>query len=234
MKKFDTFKTVQLVLFICITAITLFVILTDEKLYQLIASDPHIRMLCILLWIALGLSFFFIFWDFSLFSSFKREYRELDFALSSDPVSGIANRYSCDSIIEKYLDKPLPKDIGCIMFDLTNLQKINQTYGHIQGNTLIRDFSGILQSTSLNLCFVGRNGGNKFLALFEKCSDEKLKNFLERIEIKIERHNSLEGTYPIFYRYGIAFGESPSIKSITDLIALSNTRLYSEDAYETT
>lgn len=234
MKKFDTFKTIQLILFICITAVSLFVILTDKELYQLIASDVHIRMLCIVLWIALGLSFFFIFWDFSLFSSFKREYRELDFALSSDPVSGIANRYSCDSIIEKYLDKPIPDGIGCIMFDLTNLQKVNQTYGHTQGNELIREFSGILQSTSLNFCFVGRNGGNKFIALFKECNNEKLNNFLEHIEVKVERHNSLEGTYPIFYRYGIAFEEGPSIRSITDLIALSNKRIYNEDTYETT
>lgn len=234
MKKFDIFKTIQLILFICVTGISLFIVLTDKELYQLVASDPHIRMLCVMLWIALGLSFFFIFMDFSLFSSFKREYREMDFAISSDPVSGIANRYSCDSVIEKYLDKPLPQDIGCVMFDLTNLQETNQAYGHIQGNELIREFSGILQSTSLNTCFVGRNGGNKFLALFEKCSDEKLKDFLERIEVKIERHNSIEGTHPILYRYGIAFKEDPSIRSITDLIALSNKRIYNEDTYETT
>ena len=63
---------------------------------------------------------------------------------------------------------------------------------------------------------------------------KKLNNFLERIEVKVERHNSLEGTYPIFYRYGIAFEEGPSIRSITDLIALSNKRIYNEDTYETT
>lgn len=233
MKKFDVFKTIQLVLFICTAAISLFVILTDGELYQMIASDPHVRILCIMLWTALVLSFFFIYMDFSLFSSFKKEYRELDFALSSDPVSGIANRYSCDSVIEKYLDKPLPRNIGCIMFDLTNLGDINRTYGHIEGNELIREFSGILQSTSLNLCFVGRNGGNKFLALFEECNDEKLKDFLEHIEIKIERYNSIEEAHPIFYRYGIAFNEDSSIKSITDLIALANRRIYNEDTYET-
>ena len=165
-KKFDRYKTVHLILFILLAGIGLFIILTDPELYQMIANNSHIRALCILLWIVFVLSFLFIFMDFSLFSTFKKDYRELDFAVSSDPVSGIANRYSCDSIIEKYLDKPIPDGIGCIMFDLTNLQKVNQTYGHTQGNELIREFSGILQSTSLNFCFVGRNGGNKFIALF--------------------------------------------------------------------
>lgn len=227
MKKFDIYKTVQLVLFVGLAGVSLFIILTDPRLYQLIANDPQIRTLSILLWAALGLAFLFTFMDFSLFSSFKREYRELDFAVSSDPVSGIANRYSCDAIIEKYLDKPLPKKIGCIMFDLTNLQEVNEKSGHIQGNELIREFSGILQTTSLGLCFVGRNGGNKFIALFEECTDEKLKTFLERVNKKVDRHNEMLDALQILYRYGISFDEGEEIQTITDLIALSNRRIYS-------
>lgn len=228
MKRFDIFKTVQLVLFVCLAGVSLYMILTDSKLYQLVANDAQIRTLCILLWISFGLSFLFTFMDFSLFSTFKREYRELDFAVSSDPVSGIANRYSCDALIEKYLDKPLPKKIGCIMFDLTNIQEINEKYGHIQGNIVIREFSGILQTTSIGLCFVGRNGGNKFIALFENCTDEKLKTFLERVDKKVDRHNEMSDNLQILYRYGISFDEGNEIKTITDLISLSNRRIYAE------
>lgn len=228
MKKFDFFKTVQLILFVGLAGVSLYIILTDSRLYQLVATDAQIRTLCILLWAALGLSFLFTFMDFSLFSTFKREYRELDFAVTSDPVSGIANRHSCDTLIEKYLDKPLPKKIGCIMFDLTNIQEINETYGHLRGNELIREFSGILQTTSLGLCFVGRNGGNKFIALFENCTEEKLKTFLERVDKKVDQHNESTDTLQILYRYGIGFDEGSDVRTITDLIALSNGRIYNE------
>ena len=226
MKKFDIFKTVQLLIFVALAGLGLFLILTDSRLYQLVATDSQIRTLCILLWAALGLSFLFIFMDFTLFSSFKREYRELDFAVHSDPVSGIANRNSCDALIEKYLDKPLPENLGCIMFDLTNIKEINEAHGHIQGNALIRDFSSILQSTSMNLCFVGRNGGNKFLAIFEDCTEEKLNSFLDLVDAKVDQHNSSEGSFPIAYCYGIAFHEDSSVSTITDLISLSNRRIY--------
>ena len=113
------------------------------------------------------------------------------------------------------------------MFDLTNLQEVNEKYGHIQGNELIREFSGILQTTSLGLCFVGRNGGNKFIALFEECTDEKLKTFLERVNKKVDRHNEMPDALQILYRYGISFDEGEEIRTITDLIALSNRRIYS-------
>lgn len=226
MKKFDIFKSVQLILFILLAAISLLIILIDSELYQQIANNIHIRALCIMLWAALVLSFLFIFMDFSLFSTFKKDYMELDFAVSSDPISGIANRYSCDTIIEKYLDQPLTDNIGCIMFDLTNIGKINQTMGHIAGNDLIRDFSGILQASSINLCFVGRNGGNKFLALFENCSTQKMNTFLSRVNKKVKHYNGNAISAPIRYQYGSACLEDTDAKTITDLIALSNDRIY--------
>ena len=226
MKKFDVFKTIQLVLFIILTAVGLYIIFTDHELYQLIANDPHIRALCILLWAALVMTFLFIFMDFSLFSTFKKDYRELDFAVSSDPVAGIANRYSCDTLIEKYLDKPLPSDIVCIMFDLTNIGEVNRLWGHIRGNEMIYEFSGILQSSSANMCFVGRNGGNKFLALFENGSSQKMNTFLTRVDKKVKKHNADSGDIQIQYEYGSAYREGEKVKTITDLIALSNQRIY--------
>ena len=48
------------------------------------------------------ISFLFIFLDFTLYSTFKKDFKELDYAVSSDPVAGIANRFSCDAVIEKY------------------------------------------------------------------------------------------------------------------------------------
>lgn len=43
MKKFDIFKTIQLIIFVLLTGIALYIIFTDHELYRLIASNPHIR-----------------------------------------------------------------------------------------------------------------------------------------------------------------------------------------------
>lgn len=225
MKKFDIFKTIQLIIFVLLTGIALYIIFTDHELYRLIASNPHIRVLCILLWATCGISFLFIFLDFTLYSTLKKDYKELDYAVSSDPVAGIANRFSCDAVIEKYLDKPLPSDLGSVMFELSNIYDINKTYGHLEGNNLIREFSGILQRASTGYAFVGRNGGNKFLAIIEKCDQEKLNDFLKRVDDRLEIHNQNAEQPPIFIKYGIAFNEGPDINSVTQLIALSNERI---------
>lgn len=226
MKKFDTLKTIQLIVFILLTAACVAIVFLNKNLFHLIAAQPDVRLMCIMLWLALGLIFLFTFLDFSLFSAFKHDYRELDYAVHSDPVAGIANRYSSDVLIEKYLDKPLPENMGCIMLELSNIKEINDLYGHVQGNKLIRDFSNILKLTSVDLCFVARNGGNKFLALFEEGTEEKIAVFLSRIDQKVNANNSSPESYPIKYNYGIAFREGEKAKTITELIALSNRRIY--------
>ncbi|MEQ2473585.1 GGDEF domain-containing protein [Laedolimicola intestinihominis] len=229
MKKLDIAKTVQLIIFLILTLVSIDLVLLDPELYHMAGSDTRVRFLCGVLWLVLLLSFAFLLTDFILLSSYKKDYRELNHVVHSDPVAGIANRFSCDALIDRYLDKPLPDHMGCIMFDLTNLRDINRRYGHMQGNILIRDFSNILHLTSLDLCFVGRNGGNKFLALFEDCSQEKLQLFLDRVQQKTDAHNAREGAYPIVYQYGIAFEDGEAAPTITELIALSNQRIYKEE-----
>lgn len=226
MRKFDTLKTIQLILFLLLTAACVVIIFLNKDLFHMIATQPDVRLMCIMLWLSLGLAFLFTFLDFSLVASFKHDYSELDYAVHSDPVAGIANRYSSDVLIEKYLDKPLPENMGCIMIELSNIKEINDLYGHVQGNKLIRDFSNILKLTSVDLCFVARNGGNKFIALFEEATDEKIEVFLTRIDQKVQANNSSAGSYPIQYSYGIAFHEGEAAKTITDLIALSNRRIF--------
>lgn len=227
-KKFELVKTLQLILFFLITGVGLVIIFTDDQLYQMIGSNRSVRLLCILLWAAMACSFLFIFWDFSTHNSFKKDYRELDYALYNDRLSGIANRFSCDAMIEKYADKPLPDKIGCIMINICNIREINEQYGHIKGNRVIRDFSDMLHVTSLGLCFVGRNGGNKFMALFEDSSTEQMHSFLTRVNEKIEMYNSNETNPHIDYGTGFAYSGEDQVDAITSLISLADRRLASK------
>ena len=177
-----------------------------------------------LMWLVLGVGFLFIFLDFNLFNNFKQNFRELDYAVHSDPVAGIANRYSSDMIIEKYLDKPLPASLGCVMVELSSLNDINRLFGHVKGNDQIKEFSDILRRTSAGLCHVSRNGGNRFLAIFEDCTEDKIKEFLMKTNRSVTTNNNKPDALPIVYKYGIAFHE-PSATTITQLIALASKRI---------
>lgn len=224
MKKFNTFKLVQLAILI-ILAIVSVGLLMQPEIKQYIFSSTPATVLFVIIWIILLVNFIFLLIDFNLISSIKLNYHNLYDVAYSDPLSGIPNRFSCDTIIEKYHDKRLPEDIGCVMIDLTNLPEVNALYNHTTGNKLLKDFSSILSTAAVSLCFVGRNGGNKFLAIFENCNSEKVQIFLDRIDDRVSQHNQAPDTIAIEYHTGIALNSEEHLQQITKLISLANNRI---------
>lgn len=71
MKKFDRLKTIQLIVFVLLTVTCMVIVFFNKDLFHLIAAEPNVRLMSIMLWLALGSSFLFVFLDFSLFSAFK-------------------------------------------------------------------------------------------------------------------------------------------------------------------
>lgn len=224
MKKFNTFKIVQLVLLIILTAVSLYMLMQPEVKQYIFDSTPA-TVLFIIVWAVLLVTFIFLLIDFSLISSMKMDYHNLYDVAYSDPLSGIPNRFSCDTIIEEDYDKKLPDDIACVMIDLSNLPEINTLYDHRTGNKVLKDFSGILSTAAVSLCFVGRNGGNKFLAIFENCTDEKLNTFLDRVTDRVDQYNQASDSISMEYRIGKAMNRDEHLEQITKLISLANSRI---------
>ena len=112
------------------------------------------------------------------------------------------------------------------MIELSTLYNVNSLYGRAAGNKLLESFAGILSTSAVSLCFVGRNGGNKFLAIFEDGSREDVETFLDRVKTKCDKYNSLTPDRPIRYAYGCAYNSELHEKNIIDLISKSNSLMY--------
>ena len=223
MNKFNLIKTIQLVLYILLTVAIILVIFLDQDVYSMISQNPGVRVIAIFLWVILGLSFVFLYYDFYYFADMKRENTELDNAVYSDALTGIANRYSVDVYIEQFQNQLLPQDMGCVTVEMSNLKQINDEFGHEAGDAAIQTFSTIMSRASGNMCFIGRNGGNKFLAIFRNCSNEKLEKYRQTIDQLVEDHNN-SNEIKLEYRLGTAFDEGSEVKYLTELVALSDRR----------
>jgi len=226
MKRFDRIKTIQLLLLIAITASSLVVILRNSELYALIASNMAAKTISVLLWLTLGLSFLFLLYGFSSYADMRRENSELDNAVYSDALTGIANRYSVDAYIGQFLGKPLPEDMGVVTLEMTNLSEINKAHGHSGGDMAIQAFASILQTAAGRACFIGRNGGNKFVAIFRDCTETRLERFLDSVESLTDERNTSYEDAPIKYSAGTAFNEGDDVKTVTELVALSDKRAW--------
>ena len=226
MKRFDKVKTIQLAVLILLACVSIYLIFIRGDLYSDIAKEPGMRWLAIVLWLTFGVSAGFLFYDFNSYADLKRENMELDNAIYSDALTGIANRYSVDVYIGQYLNKPLPADMGCVTCEITNMADINEKLGHTGGDMIIQAFSDILKNASKGVCFIGRNGGNKFVAIFRECTNKQIEDFIRIIDEQVKERNAAGSDHEIKYSVGAAFDEGDKVHMLTELVALSDRRAW--------
>lgn len=107
-----------------------------------------------------------------------------------DPYIGIANKAYCEKKLELYGERSYSGDLSLLMFDLNNLKKVNDQYGHQAGDDMIRSFALALDTVGREYGFVGRFGGDEFIAIFENCNEELCKEFMKKLVVLIHKTNT--------------------------------------------
>jgi len=117
----------------------------------------------------------------------KRELALEDLA-SRDPLTGLLNRRSGEQLLEQYdKDKQLPKKLLClIMMDIDNFKKINDTFGHVIGDQILKSSSQLLSNKARNTDSVIRWGGEEFLIIVPNSRLQAALELAERIRNSIE------------------------------------------------
>lgn len=222
MKRASVIKNIELIIF-TILAVGCFICLRRSTTLSALASEyTEVRMVIYALWILIATVFVMFFADFSAIAHGQKEYANMKVALHSDALSQIANRNGCDQLINRYIDKDLPAGFTCVMLMITNIYEINEKHGRPAGNQAIQDFSVILHMAARNVGFAGRNGGNKFILLFENTQGASdCAQCLARIRKKVDEYNA-SGDVELKYAYGEAVSQAGDRRKIHDLIALAD------------
>lgn len=76
------------------------------------------------------------------------------------------------------------------------------------------------------ICFIGRNGGNKFVAIFRDCTQQRLSSFQQRLTEGLEAYNHGNPDAQLSCWIGVAFQEDPEANTVTELVALSDRRAW--------
>lgn len=96
----------------------------------------------------------------------KRE-DDLKYISETDPLTRCYNRRAIINLIEREIEQSKKFDLNfsLIMFDLDKFKKINDTYGHLFGDTVLKSMSKVILSNIKNTDIFGRYGGEEFLIL---------------------------------------------------------------------
>lgn len=143
----------------------------------------------------------------------------------TDPLTGAYNRrYFYDKIKEEIARAKRNHYFLTIVFiDLNNFKKINDTYGHEEGDRILK---AVVQIVNNNIRYsidsIFRFGGDEFVIILIDCNETHAKIVAERLNAEIQKiYNMLSIAYGIIH---IA-PEEESI-DIEQLLALADKKMY--------
>ena len=102
----------------------------------------------------------------------------------NDPMTGLYNRMGFEKVFE--IKIATQESFYIMVFDLDKTKLINDKFGHLKGDQYIISAARIIKNEMGENGFVGRTGGDEFVALVENMTEEKI----EDMKFFIKKHVS--------------------------------------------
>lgn len=149
--------------------------------------------------------------------------RELFQRAQMDLHTGLFNKSCCNELLKN--TAPL-EATAVLVFDLNNLKRINDTYGHEIGDIAIRDFSNILRNATQFSDFVGRYGGDEFLMVLNEKNLEEVQCILDKIAGDVKVYNAMHKKVQISYAVGYALSDGQTPTTLHNLFMQADQAMY--------
>ncbi len=124
----------------------------------------------------------------------------------SDPLTGIANRRFLDLMLDTCLARTerYGDPLALAMVDIDHFKTFNDTYGHVEGDKLLRQIAHLISGEIRQTDLVGRYGGEEFLIMLPDTSLQHASLTGERIRRKIAEYTEVTISLGVAsYRKGI-------------------------------
>lgn len=117
----------------------------------------------------------------------KRINEELHYRGTHDILTGLFNRQYYETVFAKL--EASPSELSLIMADLDGLKILNDTFGHGEGDSMLREAAALLTRSVGDHGFVARVGGDEFLVVLEGSGKKAANVAMERIKAEVLLYN---------------------------------------------
>ncbi|MFR5733667.1 MAG: GGDEF domain-containing protein [Clostridium sp.] len=105
-------------------------------------------------------------------------------------ATGLPNKNKCEEILNNDTFLEDGETVAVCVFDLNNLRIINNNLGHEKGDEYIRSFAVQLRGAMPAEHFVGRDGGDEFLAVIRGLEREAVEACLSQVRSQTAEYSA--------------------------------------------
>lgn len=157
-------------------------------------------------------------------------YQEELYQLSvSDPLTGLFNRRHFDTQLEAILSEQLAHDrpVCLLLIDLDGFKFINDTYGHLFGDEVLRRTADLLRQQVRRNDYVARLGGDEFAMVLKNTNLENATRIARKLHAGIHETRVTLPVGSIQLQASIGVAEAPTHgRAARDLVSAADVALY--------
>lgn len=167
--------------------------------------------------------------DFKDITETKRMEEELRNMSLVDELTGLHNRRGLYTLVERELKiaKRLGTEICLLYADLDGFKAINDDFGHMEGDKILRQTARILQMTFRNADIIARVGGDEFVVVPIGTKSDDVDTVIARLERNIELWNKGKDIrHRLSLSIGVSYYNPESPITLDELLTRADRCMY--------
>lgn len=161
----------------------------------------------------------------------KADNARLEALAHTDPLTHLLNRRALTIRLAAELERVRRYNapLTMLLIDLDHFKLVNDTFGHLVGDEVLRGIGTLLQRSVRTVDMVARYGGEEFVIVLPETGETGAVAFAERIRQRAEAHNfeaARSAAVRVTVSIGVSCFPSPKVEGVEDLFARADAALY--------
>jgi diguanylate cyclase (GGDEF)-like protein len=162
-------------------------------------------------------------------SDVESQYHEIIFRMTvTDGLTSLCNRKQLDTLLGEEIPRARRhgRDLSLLMLDIDHFKQINDTHGHLTGDSVLRGLASVLQKRLRPNDKLGRYGGEEFCAILPETNLGNAVRIAEELRALVAAHAFMADNHELHITMSVGVATLSGVMQAEQLYKSADDLLY--------